>query len=248
LSERPNWEKISFKNSRGLTLAGLLHTPETAPGPVVIVCHGFVGSKEGGGMAMVMGEELGRRGFNVLLFDFSGIGESEGLFAETTLSNQIDDLKCAVDWCLKACLGPVFTTGRSFGGTTAICQAAGDPRVKGVCTWAAPARLKVLFSNYARQPEDTEKTGTVYKSKKFFDDRDQYDVPAMAKRLAPRPLLIIHGAKDEVVNPNDARLIFESSGQPKELAYIPNADHRFIGQHQAVWDIYFTWLEKMRNK
>jgi len=247
MPKRPNWEKINFKNSTGLTLTGLLHSPGTAPGPVVIVCHGFVGSKEGGGMAMVMGEELGRRGFSVLLFDFSGIGESEGLFKETTLSDQIDDLKCAVDWCVAASLGPVFTTGRSFGGTTAICQAAGDLRVRGVCTWAAPARLKVLFSNYAK-PVDFEKAGTVYKSKKFFDDRDQYDVPAMASRLAPRPLLLIHGEKDEVVNPADARLIFESSGQPKELAYLPNADHRFVGHHQAVWDIYFTWLEKIRNQ
>ncbi len=243
MQNRPNWQRINFMNSYGLTLVGLLHSPDTTKGPVIIVCHGFVGSKEGGGMAISMGEELGQRGFNVLLFDFSGIGESKGLFEHTTLSDQIDDLKCAVDWCVAAGLGPVFTTGRSFGGTTAICHASNDLRVEGVCTWAAPARLKVLFNNYAEKLVDAEKEGSIYKSKTFFDDRDCFDVPAMASHIAPRPLLIIHGEKDEVVDPVDARLIYESSGQPKELVYIPGADHRFIGHHRKVWDTFFAWLE-----
>jgi len=243
MQKRPNWQSINFKNSSGLTLVGLLHNPETANGPVVIVCHGFIGSKEGGGMALIMGEKLGQRGFNVLLFDFSGIGESEGLFEHTTLSDQVDDLKCAVNWCMAAGLGPVFTTGRSFGGTTAICHAANDLRVEGVCTWAAPARLKVLFNNYSEEPRNAEKEEIIYKSKTFFDDRDKYDVPTMASSLSPRPLLIIHGENDEVVDPTDARLIYESSGHPKKLVYIHGADHRFLGHHQEVWDVFFAWLE-----
>ncbi|KAF1084265.1 esterase [Sporotomaculum syntrophicum] len=243
-----NWQRINFKNSSGLNLVGLLHTPGTAQGPVVVVCHGFVGSKEGGGMALLMGEELGQRGFNVLLFDFSGIGESEGLFEQITLSDQIDDLKCAVDWCIAAGLGPVYTTGRSFGGTTALCHAASDSRVEGVCTWAAPARLKVLFNSYAEQQVEANKEGEIYKSKKFFDDRDVFDIPAMAGLIAPRPLLIIHGEKDEVVNPADAQLIYASSGEPKELVYIPKADHRFIGHHKIVWDTFFAWLDSIHKE
>ena len=242
MQNRFNWQNINFKNSAGLNLVGLLHTPDTIHGPVVIVCHGFVGSKEGGGMALRMGEELGQRGYNVLLFDFSGIGESEGLFEQTTLSDQIDDLKCAVDWCMAAALGPVYTTGRSFGGTTALCHAANDLRVEGVCTWAAPARLKVLFNGYAEQPAANQEGG-IYKSKKFFDDRDGFDIPAMAGLIAPRPLLIIHGEKDEVVNPADAQLIYASAGEPKRLVCIPHANHRFIGHHRLVWDTFFAWLE-----
>jgi len=238
-----NWQSIHFKNSSGLKLAGLFHEPpklKDGSKPVIIVCHGFLGGKEGGGMALAMGEELGERGYGVLLFDFTGVGESEGDFAQSTLSDQIDDLKCAVDWCASAAWGPIIVTGRSFGGTTAICHSAHDPRVKAVCTWSAPARLKELFGKYAA-PDGLD---GVYKSEAFFIDRDKYDVPALAGRIAPRPLLIIHGERDEVVAPSDAGLIYENAGRPKELVYIPNADHRYVGCHRKVWDKFFAWLEE----
>jgi putative redox protein len=249
------WQSVTFKNSAGQSLSGLFHAPGAAQGPVVIVCHGFTGSKEGGGMAMTMGEQLGQRGYHVLLFDFSGNGESEGLFEHTTLSGQIDDLKCAVDWCAAAGLGPIFTQGRSFGGTTVFCHGANDLRVTGVCTWAAPARLKELFTDFAEEPVGEKgelyalagDEGIVYLRKTFFDDLGKYNVPAMASRLAPRPILIIHGEKDDVVEPADAKLIYEGAGQPKELVYIPGADHQFSRHRQVVWDAFFTWLTLQRK-
>ncbi|AGL03068.1 alpha/beta hydrolase [Desulfoscipio gibsoniae] len=251
-----NWKSIKFNNSPGHNLNGLLLTPGTTKGPVVIVCHGFTGSKEGGGMALAMGEELGQRGYSVLLFDFSGNGESEGLFEQITLSGQIDDLKCAVDWCISASLDPVYTTGRSFGGTTVICHAASDLRVAGVCTWAAPARLKELFTEFADGPVDEKgelyalagEDGVTYLRKTFFDDLAGYDVQALAGQIAPRPLLIIQGEKDEVVDPADASLIYHGAGQPKELLYIPGADHRFSRHRQVVWNTFFAWLENNQQR
>ncbi|WP_027364597.1 alpha/beta hydrolase [Desulfotruncus alcoholivorax] len=247
------WERVSFTNSRKQCLAGLLHAPAGNLGPVVIVCHGFTGSKEGGGKARAMGEELGNRGFNVFLFDFSGNGQSEGLFERITLSGQIDDLNSAVDWCTSAGMGPVFTMGRSFGGTTVICHAAVDRRVSGVCTWAAPARLKDLFIELAEGPVDengemyalTGEDGIIYLRRTFFDDLDRFDVPRLASKIAPRPLLMIHGEKDNVVPPKDARLIFQSAGEPKKLLYIPGADHQFSNHTREVWDAMFGWLNQI---
>jgi putative redox protein len=249
------WQTIKFKNSRGLTLAGLLHAPAGMDGPVVVVCHGFTGGKEGGGRALAMGEELGARGYNVLLFDFSGNGESEGLFENITLSGQIDDLNCAVDWCTGKGMGPVFTLGRSFGGSTVICHAAGDPRVAGVCTWAAPAKLKELFTEFAEGPVDEEgdlfalagNEGIAYLRKAFFTDLDRYDVPQLAGNISPRPLLIIQGENDDVVPPGDAGLIFRGAKEPKQLVYVPGADHQFSGHYRQVWDTFFAWLETVNR-
>ncbi|MHB8157838.1 MAG: alpha/beta hydrolase [Desulfocucumaceae bacterium] len=139
-------KSISFLNGRGQKLSGLL-----SPGPVqersavVIVCHGFSGSKEGQGMAVDMAQFLAKNGFSSFLFDFAGCGESEGKFEDITLSGQIDDLKSAVDFCLDMGFSSAITQGRSFGGTTALCHGASDSRIKGVCTWAAPASLSDLY-------------------------------------------------------------------------------------------------------
>ncbi|MCL2336669.1 MAG: alpha/beta hydrolase, partial [Firmicutes bacterium] len=99
MAEKNIWRQVQLINSCGLHLAGLFYSPAAAGGPVVIVCHGFNGGKEGGGNAKAMGEELGTLGFSTLLFDFSGVGESAGLFENITLSGQVDDLTSAVDWC-----------------------------------------------------------------------------------------------------------------------------------------------------
>lgn len=252
MNKKTNWEKVTFRNSIGLNLAGLLYAQSYRKAPVVIVCHGFTGSKEGGGMALSMGEELGARGYNVLLFDFRGNGESEGLFERLTLTGQIDDLRSAVDWSVTSGMGPVFTLGRSFGGTTVICHAAQDPRVTGVCTWAAPTRLTELFSEFAEGPVDDQgdlyalvgEKGIIYLRKAFFDDLKNYNITKLAGQIAPRPFLIIHGASDDVVSPNDADLIFQNAGQPKELTKVTGADHQFSQHHRVVWDTMFEWLAK----
>ncbi len=242
-----------FKNKRGQRLAGLLFPGTRENLPVVIVCHGFTGSKEGQGKAVEMAGLLEQNGFACLLFDFAGCGESEGSFQDLTLSGHIDDLTCAVDFCLEKGLGPVVTLGRSFGGTTAVCQAAMDSRVRAVCTWAAPARLEDLFLGLTDQdlPEDENapvtlagNEGIVELKKRFFTDLQTYDVARCASFISPRPLLVVQGTGDQVVPPSDAAIIFDAAGHPKELALVDGADHSFSAHHAQVWEILLNWLKK----
>ncbi|OAT80423.1 alpha/beta hydrolase [Desulfotomaculum copahuensis] len=252
LKKEPAWQKIRFTNSRGLPLAGLLCRPSGITERIVIICHGFTGSKEGGGRALALGEELARRGRAVLVFDFSGNGESGGEFSDLTLSGQIDDLSRAVDWAQAQGFRQVVTMGRSFGGSTVICQGARDKRVAGVCTWAAPARLIKLFHGFAPElPEDPAKPvplssgdGIVYLHREFFRDLSLYDVPGDAARLSPRPLLVTQGLKDAVVPPSDAQLIYNAAGEPRELVWIKDGDHQFTGCYRPAGDALFHWLEK----
>lgn len=110
-------EHLWIQNRRGLRLDALLYdarpeakrSPETGSGsPLVIVCHGFTGSKEGGRGATEMGERLCRLGYSSLMFDFAGCGESEGLWAEISLTGQVEDLGSAVRWGQEAGFDPII--------------------------------------------------------------------------------------------------------------------------------------------
>ena len=246
-----SWKSIRYPNRTGLELAGLLYSADSSK-TVLIVCHGFTGSKEGGGRAVAMAEELGAMGYAVFLFDFSGCGESEGQFVDVTLTRHISDLDCTVDYCQHLGFERIITIGRSFGGTTAICLGNAGGRVSGVCTWAAPGTLSELFS-YLRLQEPvgssqllklSEEVTPLWIKKGFLADLDNHDVYSRASEIAPMPLLVIHGAEDEVVPKENAGLIYGSAGEPKQIAIIDQADHQFTGSHEKVWQVCFAWLRE----
>lgn len=245
------WRKINFSNDRGLNLAGLIYTgPE--PGTIVIVCHGFTGSKEGGGKALVMAEELGERGYSTLLFDFSGCGESEGSFSDISLSGHINDVKCSVDLCYDLGFKSIIIVGRSFGGTAVLCQGGADRRIAGVSCWSAPAEPFKLFSERMKVNPASESSlvpmsgqgGTVLVKRSFFEDLKIHNVQRCSSLISPRPLLVVHGEADDVVPLSNAESIYKAAGDPKTMKIIPGADHQFKCLYHEVWAAFFTWLEE----
>jgi putative redox protein len=243
---KSSWRRVSFLNSKREKIAGLLHSPPVSTEKAIVVCHGFTGSKEGGGKALEMAEELGKLSWAVLLFDFAGCGESEGSFEELTLTGQIDDLTCALSWCRENGFSSLVTLGRSFGGTTAICQAGRNGTAAGVCVWAAPARPADLFAGISAEEKDRivfrTESGTASVKKNFLADLHRYDVAAEAARLSPRPLLVIHGKKDALVPPAEAEIIYRSAGEPKRLVWIEDGDHQFTATYRQVWRHVQDWL------
>lgn len=241
--------KHTFYNGRGQKLAALFY-PAAAGRTVIVVCHGFTGSKEGRGRALAMAERAAELGYSTFLFDFAGCGESEGDFSDVSLTGHIDDLKHALDYCLASGYERAVTVGRSFGGTTVLCHAAVDGRVAGVCTWAAPADPAGLFAGLRGETTGNGlvplhgDAGTVYVKEAFFSDLAAYDVPARAAKISPRPIFVVHGSADAVVPPEDARTIYQSAGEPKELFIVPGADHQFTEHYEKVWGAMFSWLKK----
>ncbi len=248
------WHQITIKTRPDLKLSALLCETEsrnTADNPIVIVCHGFTGTKEGGGRALEMGDALAERGFNTMLFDFRGCGESEGSWENITLSGQVEDLRSAVEWCRENGFGQTIINGRSFGGTTAIAFAARDQYITALCTWAAVARPEALFRQFVRSeiggpasdPVEIEGEGEKLRLKKgFFYDLRGYNLLQDAAVMDLRGFLVIHGSADESVPVEDAKLLFQAAGDPKELAVIPGADHRFTNHVGQVWNTFFRWL------
>ncbi|GAB6274738.1 MAG: alpha/beta fold hydrolase [Peptococcaceae bacterium] len=244
------WSKVGFNNSRGLKLAGLCCVTAGKRGPMVVVCHGLAGSKEGRGRAVEMAEELAGHDWSTFLFDFTGVGESEGIFNELTLTRQIDDLANAVSWCRRQGFNPIIVQGRSFGGTTSLALAAHDYRVAGVCIWATPAVLERLVVGHPKPLQDvTEKTlmenKVVLLKNDFLKDIKKYSITHCASLISPRPLLVIHGVQDEVVPGFEAEAIYRAAGEPKELVWVEGGDHQFTTTYRQVWEIFFSWLHKI---
>ncbi|NLA05180.1 MAG: alpha/beta hydrolase [Firmicutes bacterium] len=262
--EEKHWSRKMIVNRRGLKLAALFRAAEPGRGaerggraPLVIVCHGFTGSKEGGGGAVAMADELAGRGFAALLFDFTGCGESEGLWEEITLSREVEDLGAVVDWARSKGYRRIILNGRSFGGATVLAYAAADEKIAAVCTWAAVARPLRLFGDLARgrvnlDGPDSETislfddSGTLGLRRRFFQDLQRYDLPGCAAKISPRPLLLIHGTADEVVPVEEAHLLYGRAGEPKELSLIEGADHRFSDHAGGIWAVFFRWLGELQ--
>lgn len=261
-----NWHRIKIKNREGLALSTLLcRSDETKPGtggdkerPLIITCHGFTGSKEGSGRALNMAEELVHRGFDSLLFDFSGCGDSEGYWENITLSGQVADLSAVVDWCRGEGFAKIILTGRSFGGTTVLCCAASDKSIAAVCTWAAVARPGKLFESrvssagiFEGNPDDLitlkGEEGTVNLKRGFFSDLCKHDPLQAAAAITPRPLLLIHGSNDQSVPLEEAKMLHHRAAEPKHLAVIEGADHRFSEHLEQVWGVFFDWLRNIQT-
>ncbi|MGQ9533070.1 MAG: alpha/beta hydrolase [Desulfotomaculales bacterium] len=244
-----SWERVYFFNRRGLRLAGLLYRGVSRPSVLLLVAHGFLGTKEGRGKALEMAEALGTLGYATLLFDFAGNGESEGDFADVCLTNHVADLDCAFRFAREAGFERVVLCGRSFGGAAALVYAAANPEVAGVCTWAAPAHPSKLFRAAAEplriDPDGLVPLGSgVWVRPEFFADLQRHNLLRAAGKISPRPLLIVHGTEDRVVPFSDAEDLYGAAGEPKELKPIPGADHQFTGRHREVWEVLFTWLER----
>lgn len=247
------WTKLKIKNDRNENLSALLKTagrPESSKA-LVIVCHGFSGTKEGGGSALIMGERLANLSFSTLLFDFAGRGQSEGKKEEISLSNQIEDLGAVVREARDLGFEKLILNGRSFGGSTALGYAAKDQQIAGLCTWAAVAKPLELFTK--RLEESLEEPGqalvtlageegSLKVKRSFFQDLKHYNLVKEASLIAPRHFLIIHGTEDETVPCEEAVLLYEAAAHPKELALIEGADHRFSAHRAEVWRVFFKWL------
>ena len=222
--------------SGNLTLARYLARPAGRQGPLpgVILCHGFpIGPLDARQSAGTFPELIDRManelGWAAMTFNFRGCGSSEGDFS---LQGWVDDLRAAIDYLIQES-GPtgIWLVGTNTGGSVVTCVAADDPRVRG----AALLSPRADFDDWAAQPrrflEHAREIGAI-RTPSFPPSFDEWarelrrfrPVDA-ARRLAPRPLLVMHGDDDDDVPTVDARQLAEAHGAA-ELRLIPGAGHR----------------------
>ncbi len=248
------FQKISFKNANGENLSARLDLPVTGePVAFALFAHCFTCSKNLRAVGNIS-EALNREGIAVLRFDFTGLGESEGDFADTNFSSNVADLIAAADFLEKKFQAPKILIGHSLGGA-AVLQAAGNiPSVLAVATIGAPADPTHVKHLFAGTQETIEKegeaevsiAGRAFKIKKqFFDDLEQTKMQESIRSLK-RALLIFHSPVDNIVGVENAGKIFEAARHPKSFLSLDHADHLLTDEQdsQYVGHIISAWAGK----
>ncbi|HEX6929393.1 MAG TPA: bifunctional alpha/beta hydrolase/OsmC family protein [Gammaproteobacteria bacterium] len=246
-------ENVTFENSDGHELAGVLHRPDGEPAAWVLFAHCFTCTKNIKA-AVHVSQALVNNGFAVLRFDFTGLGESEGDFCSTSLVSNVDDLVAASAYLEREHAAPAVLVGHSFGGAAVLRAAHRLPSVKAVATIAAPAdpgHVRKLLGG-AEQVIREEGQGEVLLAgrpftigRAFLDDLERDDWRDVINDLR-RPLLIFHSPSDDTVPIDNARMIYENALHPKSFVSLEDADHLLsrAADSRYVADVLAAWVSR----
>lgn len=244
-------KKHTLISSTGNKLALLINVLPQEMNYIVIACHGFLGGKENRGWINYLKSELEKINIGLVAFDFEGCGESEGDFADITLSRQALNLNDVIDYVRLEFAKPLILLGRSFGGSTILVGGSNHEDVQGYVLWATPVFLPETFSKI--MPGVYEK---LQKGEKItYEDNGQivslnpnlvadfvnHDMDNHLENIKDKPVLIIHGDSDQVVEPSNAHYIL-SKNQAAKLHIVNGADHGFTGHEKHRIDLTILWL------
>lgn len=234
-----NSQRVRFPGSLGTTLTGHLDAPAAEPRAYAIFAHCFTCSKDSKAARRIC-RKLSEQGIAVLRFDFTGLGESEGEFAETNFSSNIADLIAAADFLREQYQAPKMLVGHSLGGTASLVAAPKIPEVAAVATIAAPAGTDHLRKVLVEKASDLE-TGEqaeveligrkVTIKQQLLDDLESHAVHDAVHKLR-KPLLIFHSPVDRVVGVDEARKLYEAALHPKSFLSLDGADHLLLDDPQ----------------
>ncbi len=242
--------KLTFANSDGLQLAGLLELPVGEPRAYALFAHCFTCGKDIAAATRIS-RALASGNIAVLRFDFTGLGNSDGDFANTSFSSNVQDLISAADFLRENFEAPQLLIGHSLGGA-AVLSAAGDiPEARGVVTLAAPStpahvskQFQCDVDQLRRDGEaEVELGGRSFRLKRsFLEDIEEHRLDEDIKKLN-KALLIFHSPVDTVVSVDEAAHIYQMARHPKSFISLDDADHllsrgadaRYVAQTISAW-------------
>jgi len=251
--------KIRFTNRSGLELAGDLELPAGGTWrATALFAHCFTCTRNLKAARQIT-RALAGAGFAVLRFDFTGLGESEGDFADTDFSSNLDDLEDAADWMAEALDAPQLLVGHSLGGAAVLAVAERLESVRAVATLAAPADVEHILKHLGDDLETIESEGSAEVQlagrpfrirKDFVDDARSHSIEDRLRRLR-RALLVLHSPFDGTVGIDHAQRIFTAALHPKSFVSLDHADHllsdeadsRYAGQVISTWASRFLEAE-----
>ena len=226
-------EKLQIVNKKGIKLQAYLELPANQkPNYFAIFAHCFTCSSALGAVKNIS-RSLTNHGFGVLRFDFTGLGRSEGEFADSHFSANVDDLIAVNEFLKENYEAASLLVGHSLGGAAVLVAASKLENIKAVATVGAPAtvgHVKHLFSHGIDQIKDKGKVevnigGRPFKiDEEFVSDFDKTDLLDIVKTLR-KPLLILHSPIDTIVGIKNAEQLYHNAHHPKSFVSLDNADH-----------------------
>lgn len=242
----------------GNDIMGEIYFPEEGQekktSPALCLCHGIPSGKppnplDGGYPALA--EKFTRAGFATMIFNFRGAGISGGDF---DIMGWTRDLQAAIDYLYshpRVDNSRLYVMGFSGGAAAANYVAAHDTRISKVVLCCCAAKFnKLILPDKAEETIAGLRKQGVIRSRDFPPSLDEWFEnfrnivpPHWIGKIAPRPLLIVHGDQDELIDVNQAWLNYESAGEPKDIAIIEGAAHQ-LRLYPDVMDICLEWLTR----
>jgi uncharacterized OsmC-like protein/alpha/beta superfamily hydrolase len=241
---------FDFVGATSQKLSGRLDLPDQPPRGYALFAHCFTCTKNS--LAAVrIARALAARGFAVLRFDFTGLGGSEGRFADGGFSGDVSDLLAAAAHMREAGMAPNLLVGHSLGGAAVLAAAAELPEIAAVATIAAPfdvqhvthllkGGLETILEKGEAEVQLGGRPFTIRRS--FVDDLRNHDQGARIARLR-HPLLVLHSPGDQTVGIENASSIFLAARHPKSFVSLDDADHLLTREADAVYaaEVIATW-------
>ena len=255
--------KATFPNQQGEMLAGLLESPDDPAQAYAIFAHCFTCSKDIAAASRIT-RALAQKNIAVLRFDFTGLGNSDGDFANTNFSSNINDLIQAANYLEENYTAPVMLIGHSLGGAAVLAVAQSINSVKAVVTIGAPAtgnHVEHLFAHAKDTIVNNDEAvvdlaGRQFKIKKqFIEDINKHIDTDHISQLN-KALLILHSPIDEIVSINEAAKIYTAAKHPKSFISLDKADHlltkradsEYVAGIIASWAGHYLDITKVINE
>ncbi|MCP4183357.1 MAG: OsmC family protein [Hyphomicrobiales bacterium] len=246
-------QRIEFIGSNGHKISAKLDLPSGEVKAYALFAHCFTCTKDINATKRIA-IELAKQSIAVLRFDFAGLGASEGEFAATNFSSNIEDLLAAADFLREYYKAPQIVIGHSLGGAAALPSAALIPESNAVVTIGAPADAehvvhnfgeKIAEINYAGEAE-VNLAGRIFSIRQqFLDDLKSVSVTERARNLK-KALLVMHSPVDATVGIENAQEIFIAARHPKSFVSLDNADHLLSAPKDAEFaaSVIATWSSR----
>jgi putative redox protein len=247
-------ERITFTGADGASnLAARLDLPAGEPQAYALFAHCFTCSSNMYAVRRIA-EGLTAHRFAVLRFDFTGLGSSEGDFANTNFSSNVADLLEAAAWLRRERQAPSVLVGHSLGGAAVLAAAESVPEAKSVCTIGAPAdpaHVAHLIQGGVDQIEATGEAEVCIANRPFRIQKQLLDDISSQRqeeriRNLKRALLVFHGPRDETVGIENATRIFVAAKHPKSFVSLDKADHLLSRPEDAVYvgSVIAAWAKR----
>ena len=249
---------LKFKNANGYELSARLEKPiDQHPRAYVVFAHCFTCNKNFNAVKNIS-QSLTSEGFALLRFDFTGLGDSEGAFEDTTFESNLEDLVSAANYLKDNYEAPKLLIGHSLGGTAALLASASMPFVEAVCTIGSPYNPKHVVHLFKESLKEIEEKGAAKVhvggrpftiKKAFLDALEKQDMEEAIKQIK-KAILILHSPHDTTVGIDNAAKLYAAAMHPKSFVSLNGADHLLTNKADSLYagDVIASWVKKYLPK